>query len=103
MSRTASENLDGLFKYRKKIRSTFLSSCRDAEDAVFGRNGYEFGNSKLRVEYPRSSGSKFSGPAGGGGGRGGGGGGGGRGEGRRFMPVVRRSEFQVIVTGELNV
>ncbi|KAI7793544.1 serine/arginine-rich splicing factor 9 [Triplophysa rosa] len=67
---------------------------RDAEDAVFGRNGYEFGNSKLRVEYPRSSGSKFSGPAGGGGGRGG-----GRGEGRRFMPVVRRSEFQVIVTG----
>ncbi|NP_001299828.1 serine/arginine-rich splicing factor 9 [Danio rerio] len=63
---------------------------RDAEDAVFGRNGYGFGDCKLRVEYPRSSGSKFSGPAGGGGG------GGPRG---RFGPPTRRSEFRVIVTG----
>ncbi|XP_016369734.1 serine/arginine-rich splicing factor 1-like [Sinocyclocheilus rhinocerous] len=63
---------------------------RDAEDAVFGRNGYGFGDNKLRVEYPRSSGSKFSGPAGGGGG------GGPRG---RFGPPSRRSEFRVIVTG----
>uniref|UniRef100_A0A671L422 Serine/arginine-rich splicing factor 9 n=2 Tax=Sinocyclocheilus anshuiensis TaxID=1608454 RepID=A0A671L422_9TELE len=60
---------------------------RDAEDAVFGRNGYGFGDCKLRVEYPRSSGSKFSGPAGGGGPRG------------RFGPPSRRSEFRVIVTG----
>ncbi|XP_051972874.1 serine/arginine-rich splicing factor 9-like [Xyrauchen texanus] len=63
---------------------------RDAEDAVFRRNGYGFGNSKLRVEYPRSSGSKFSGPSGGGGG------GGPRG---RFGPPSRRSEYRVIVTG----
>ncbi|XP_072515367.1 serine/arginine-rich splicing factor 9 [Salminus brasiliensis] len=59
---------------------------RDAEDAVYGRNGYGFGDSKLRVEYPRSSGSKFSGSVGGG----------PRG---RFGPPSRRSEFRVIVTG----
>lgn len=58
---------------------------RDAEDAVFGRNGYEFGDSKLRVEYPRSSGSKYSGSAGG--------------QGGRFGPPSRRSEFRVIVSG----
>lgn len=70
-----------------------LSSLRDAEDAVYGRNGYGFGDSKLRVEYPRSSGAKFSGPMGGG----------ERGEGGgpkgRFGPPTRRSEFRVIVTG----
>ncbi|KAJ4926396.1 hypothetical protein JOQ06_008570 [Pogonophryne albipinna] len=27
---------------------------RDADDAVYGRNGYGYGDSKLRVEYPRS-------------------------------------------------
>ncbi|XP_036385260.1 serine/arginine-rich splicing factor 9-like [Megalops cyprinoides] len=58
---------------------------RDAEDAVYGRNGYGFGDCKLRVEYPRSS-SKFTGPMGGG----------PRG---RFGPPTRRSEFRVIVTG----
>uniref|UniRef100_A0A4W5N423 Serine/arginine-rich splicing factor 9 n=2 Tax=Hucho hucho TaxID=62062 RepID=A0A4W5N423_9TELE len=63
---------------------------RDAEDAVYGRNGYEFGGSKLRVEYPRSSGATFSGPMGGGEG------GGPKG---RFGPPTRRSEFRVIVTG----
>ncbi|XP_041826054.1 serine/arginine-rich splicing factor 9 [Melanotaenia boesemani] len=62
---------------------------RDADDAVYGRNGYGYGNSKLRVEYPRSS--NKSGPMGGGGG-----GGGPRG---RFGPPTRRSEFRVIVTG----
>ncbi|XP_046900866.1 serine/arginine-rich splicing factor 9 [Hypomesus transpacificus] len=61
---------------------------RDAEDAVYGRNGYEFGDSKLRVEYPRSSGAKFSG--------GGPREGGPRG---RFGPPTRRSEFRVVVTG----
>ncbi|XP_014891044.1 serine/arginine-rich splicing factor 9 [Poecilia latipinna] len=66
---------------------------RDAEDAVFGRNGYAYGNSKLRVEYPRSSAAK-TGPMGGFGG--GGVGGGQRG---RFGPPTRRSEFRVIVTG----
>lgn len=60
--------------------------CSDAEDAVYGRNGYGFGDCKLRVEYPRSSSSKFSSPMGGG----------PRG---RFGPPTRRSEFRVIVTG----
>ncbi|XP_029025258.1 serine/arginine-rich splicing factor 9 [Betta splendens] len=64
---------------------------RDADDAVYGRNGYGYGNSKLRVEYPRSVGAKF-GPPGGGGGTGGA----PRG---RFGPPTRRSEFRVIVTG----
>lgn len=63
---------------------------RDADDAVYGRNGYGYGDSKLRVEYPRSSGAKSGGPMGGGGG------GGPRG---RFGPPTRRSEFRVIVTG----
>ncbi|XP_061731728.1 serine/arginine-rich splicing factor 9 [Nerophis ophidion] len=69
---------------------------RDADDAVYGRNGYGYGDSKLRVEYPRSS-SKF-GPTGGGGGGGGGGGVGGGPRGR-FGPPTRRSEFRVAVTG----
>ncbi|KAM9820461.1 serine/arginine-rich splicing factor 9 [Neosynchiropus ocellatus] len=68
---------------------------RDADDAVYGRNGYAYGDSKLRVEYPRSNGSKF-GPMGAGRGRGGGAGGGPNG---RFGPPTRRSEFRVIVTG----
>ncbi|XP_037122688.1 serine/arginine-rich splicing factor 9 [Syngnathus acus] len=67
---------------------------RDADDAVYGRNGYGYGDSKLRVEYPRSS-SKFN-PMGGGGGGGDRGGGGPRG---RFGPPTRRSEFRVVVTG----
>ncbi|KAF7217081.1 serine/arginine-rich splicing factor 9 isoform X2 [Nothobranchius furzeri] len=62
---------------------------RDADDAVYGRNGYEYGNSKLRVEYPRVSGGKP-------GSMGGAGGGGQRG---RFGPPTRRSEFRVTVTG----
>ncbi|XP_061590163.1 serine/arginine-rich splicing factor 9 [Cololabis saira] len=62
---------------------------RDADDAVYGRNGYGYGNSKLRVEYPRSTSGK-PGPMGGGGG------GAPRG---RFGPPTRRSEFRVIVTG----
>lgn len=76
------------------VRGSLLSSLRDADDAVYGRNGYGYGNCKLRVEYPRSN--KF-GPMGGGGSSGGGGGGGGpRG---RFGPPTRRSDFRVIVTG----
>ncbi|XP_017266142.1 serine/arginine-rich splicing factor 9 [Kryptolebias marmoratus] len=62
---------------------------RDADDAVYGRNGYEYGNTKLRVEYPRANSGK-PGPMGGGAG------GGQRG---RFGPPTRRSEFRVIVTG----
>uniref|UniRef100_A0A1A8KAP3 Serine/arginine-rich splicing factor 9 n=1 Tax=Nothobranchius kuhntae TaxID=321403 RepID=A0A1A8KAP3_NOTKU len=71
------------------VRGILLSSLRDADDAVYGRNGYEYGNSKLRVEYPRVSGGKP-------GSMGGAGGGGQRG---RFGPPTRRSEFRVTVTG----
>ncbi|KAK7898656.1 hypothetical protein WMY93_019509 [Mugilogobius chulae] len=58
---------------------------RDAADAVSGRNGFGFGDVKLRVEYPRESSNQF-GPGGGGrgggfGSRGGGGGYGSRGGG----------------------
>uniref|UniRef100_A0A3Q2Z6J9 Serine and arginine rich splicing factor 9 n=1 Tax=Hippocampus comes TaxID=109280 RepID=A0A3Q2Z6J9_HIPCM len=49
---------------------------RDADDAVYGRNGYGYGDSKLRVEYPRSS-NRGSGPRG------------------RFGPPTRRSEFRM--------
>lgn len=66
---------------------------RDAHDAVCGRNGFGFGDVKLRVEYPRGE------PQGGG----------GRGgfpmRGRGFPmrgrggPKTRRSDFRVIVTG----
>lgn len=70
---------------RKKVRSTLLFSRRDAEDAVYGRNGFEYGDCKLRVEHPRS---KYSGSVGGPRGR--------------FGPPSRRSEFRVIVTGRLK-
>lgn len=58
---------------------------RDAEDAVYGRNGYDYGHCRLRVEYPRASR-----------GRGGIGGGGPRG---RNGPPSRRSEYRVLVSG----
>ncbi|CAL1569400.1 unnamed protein product [Knipowitschia caucasica] len=88
---------------------------RDAADAVCERNGFGFGDVKLRVEYPRESSNPFRGGRGGGGGgyvpRGGGGGGGGgyapRGGGGgggfasrgRGGSATRRSEFRVMVTG----
>ncbi|XP_025030079.1 serine/arginine-rich splicing factor 9 [Python bivittatus] len=58
---------------------------RDAEDAVYGRNGYDYGQCRLRVEFPKPSR-----------GRGGGFGGGPRG---RNGPPSRRSEFRVLVSG----
>ncbi|CAI5782137.1 arginine-rich splicing factor 9 [Podarcis lilfordi] len=58
---------------------------RDAEDAVYGRNGYDYGHCRLRVEFPKPSR-----------GRGGGFGGGPRG---RNGPPSRRSEFRVLVSG----
>ncbi|XP_051960424.1 serine/arginine-rich splicing factor 1B-like [Xyrauchen texanus] len=64
---------------------------RDAEDAVYGRDGYDYDGYRLRVEFPRS---------GRGGGRGGGGGGGCVGAPRgRYGPPSRRSEYRVIVSG----
>ncbi|XP_056857399.1 serine/arginine-rich splicing factor SR34A-like [Raphanus sativus] len=73
--------------------------ARDAEDAVDGRDGYNFDGSRLRVELAhggrgQSSGDRRGGYRGGGGGYGGGGGGGSA----RFG-VSRHSEFRVIVRG----
>lgn len=68
---------------------------RDADDAVYARDGYNYDGYRLRVEFPRGGG-----PGGfRGGGRGGGGGGGmGGGRGSRGPPA-RRSQFRVLVTG----
>ncbi|XP_041053382.1 LOW QUALITY PROTEIN: serine/arginine-rich splicing factor 1B [Cetorhinus maximus] len=64
---------------------------RDAEDAVYGRDGYDYDGYRLRVEFPRS---------GRGTGRGGGGGGGGGQTPRgRYGPPSRRSEYRVVVSG----
>jgi len=56
----------------------------DAEDAVRGRDGYNFDGYRLKVEFQKGS-------RGGGGGRGGYGGRGG--------PPTRRSDYRVIVSG----
>lgn len=76
--------------------------CRDASDAVYARDGYNYDGYTLRVEFPRGNGQ-----AGGRGGRFGsfGGGGDGRmgmggGQGGRGGPPSRRSEFRVLVSGE---
>ncbi|KAM4706584.1 serine/arginine-rich splicing factor 9-like [Discoglossus pictus] len=68
---------------------------RDAEDAVFARNGYDFGSCRLRVEFPRP----FRGSRGDGGGSGGGSGGGYGAPRGRNGPPSRRSEFRVLVSG----
>ncbi|KAK2574544.1 Serine/arginine-rich splicing factor 1 [Acropora cervicornis] len=73
---------------------------RDAEDAVRGRDGYEFDGQRIRVEFPhggRGGGRHGGGGGGGSGGFGGGGGGGGGGFGRG--PPPRRSEYRVLVSG----
>ncbi|KAJ7997525.1 hypothetical protein DPEC_G00229920 [Dallia pectoralis] len=70
---------------------------RDADDAVHGRDGYDYDGYRLRVEFPRSGrGGGRGGGGGGGGGRGGGDGGAPRG---RYGPPSRRSEYRVIVSG----
>uniref|UniRef100_A0A3Q2X627 Splicing factor, arginine/serine-rich 1 n=1 Tax=Haplochromis burtoni TaxID=8153 RepID=A0A3Q2X627_HAPBU len=70
---------------------------RDAEDAVYGRDGYDYDGYRLRVEFPRSG---RGGGGGGGGAGGGGGGGGGMGPPRgRYGPPSRRSENRVVVSG----
>ncbi|KAF2617555.1 hypothetical protein F2Q68_00041196 [Brassica cretica] len=78
---------------------------RDAEDAIDGRDGYNFDGCRLRVELAhggrgQSSGDRRGGGGyrGGGGGYGSGGGGGGGGGSARFG-VSRHSEFRVIVRG----
>ncbi|XP_014389935.1 PREDICTED: serine/arginine-rich splicing factor 1-like [Myotis brandtii] len=76
---------------------------QDAQDAVYGRHGYDYDGYRLRVEFPR----RGRGWGGGGGaprgrygppssGRGGGGGGAPRG---RYGPPSRRPENRVVVSG----
>ncbi|ELK25217.1 Serine/arginine-rich splicing factor 9 [Myotis davidii] len=55
---------------------------RDAEDAVYGRNGYDYGQCRLRVEFPRAYGGRGGWPRGG-----------------RNGPPTRRSDFRVLVSG----
>ncbi|KAL3695155.1 hypothetical protein R1sor_008806 [Riccia sorocarpa] len=76
-----------------------FEDARDAEDAIRGRDGYNFDGNRLRVELahggrgPSSAVDRYSnhGSIGLGGGRGDGGG--------RAGGVSRRSEYRVIVTG----
>lgn len=67
---------------------------RDADDAVHARDGYDYDGYRLRVEFPRGGGG------GGSSGFRGGRGGGERGRGSRGPPA-RRSQFRVLVTGNL--
>ena len=65
---------------------------RDADDAVYARDGYDYDGYKLRVEFPRGGGGSFRG---------------GRVDlgGRRLLknkrpgPPARRSQYRVLVTG----
>ncbi|XP_050934792.1 serine/arginine-rich splicing factor 1B isoform X1 [Lates calcarifer] len=59
---------------------------RDAEDAVYGRDGYDYDGYRLRVEFPRS-------------GRGGGSSGAMGPPRGRYGPPSRRSEYRVVVSG----
>lgn len=63
---------------------------RDADDAVYGRDGYDYDGYKLRVEFPKGAGGGFRGRSGGGGGGGGGG---------RSRGGGRRSDYRVLVSG----
>ncbi|XP_061607667.1 serine/arginine-rich splicing factor 1B [Phyllopteryx taeniolatus] len=55
---------------------------RDADDAVYGRDGYDYDGYRLRVEFPRSGrGGAAGAPRG------------------RYGPPSRRSEYRVIVSG----
>uniref|UniRef100_M1AT83 Pre-mRNA-splicing factor SF2 n=1 Tax=Solanum tuberosum TaxID=4113 RepID=M1AT83_SOLTU len=73
-----------------------FEEARDAEDAIRGRDGYDFDGHRLRVELAHggrgnsSSNDRYGG---------GGGGGGGGGRGQRGGGVSRRSDFRVLVTG----
>jgi len=85
---------------------------RDADDAIRGRNGYDFDGYRLRVERCRGGRDRDRSPGGprgygqssyhgGGRGRGGGGRGrgGGGGDGGRYPNIPRRSDFRVKVGG----
>ncbi|KAK3042067.1 hypothetical protein RJ639_001769, partial [Escallonia herrerae] len=81
-----------------------FESARDAEDAIRGRDGYNFDGCRLRVELahggrgqPSSSDRRGSYGGGSGGSYGGSGGGGGGGGGR--FGISRHSDYRVIVRG----
>ncbi|KAM6986285.1 serine/arginine-rich splicing factor 1B-like [Aplochiton taeniatus] len=76
-----------------------FEDTRDAEDAVHGRDGYDYDGYRLRVEFPRSGRGGGRGGGGGGGGGGGDRGGGAGGPRGRYGPPSRRSEYRVIVSG----
>lgn len=57
---------------------------KDAEDAVYARDGYDYDGYKLRVEFPKGGGGSFRGGAGSGRGRG---------------PPAKRSQYRVLITG----
>jgi len=57
---------------------------KDAEDAVYARDGYDYDGYKLRVEFPKGGGGSFRGGASGGRGRG---------------PPAKRSQYRVMITG----
>lgn len=54
----------------------------DAEDAIYGRNGYDNGQCRLHVEFPRTYGGQGGWPCSG-----------------RNGPPTRRSDFPVLVSG----
>lgn len=64
-----------------------FEDTRDAEDAVYARDGYDYDGYRLRVEFPKGGGGSFRGARGAGGARG------GRG------PPARRSQYRVVVSG----
>ena len=67
-----------------------LCRFRDADDAVYARDGYDYDGYKLRVEFPRGGGGSFRGSRDRGGYRGD----------RRPGPPARRSQYRVLVTGK---
>ncbi len=73
--------------------------CRDAEDAVAGRDGYQLDGGRIRVEFPKSRGDRgYRGGNSYGGGRGHGGGGGGGG-GRNDFRSSKPRGYQLIISG----
>jgi len=66
-----------------------FEDARDADDAVYARDGYDYDGYKLRVEFPRGGGGSFRGSRDRGGYRGD----------RRPGPPARRSQYRVMVTG----
>ena len=87
---------DFLVIFHKRIlKVDTIFPFRDAEDAVRGRDGYEIGRTRIRVEFPKQGRDSRGGGFWGGRGRGGFG---GRGRGRGAGPP-RRSDYRVLVSG----